>query len=120
MPDPPGKGSAIFRIGLKDILRQTIPAVEKYRKHHPKANIVVPVVRIVPVAMGTTNILMIIVVRPAAKNAVPRADPFAALKIIFFCRNFEPRAQQLPDFNFHCRHVLVLSGRKPSPAHCQP
>lgn len=44
--------------------------LEKRGHHHPKADIVVPVVRIVPVAVRTTRVPLIIVERATAQNTV--------------------------------------------------
>ncbi len=47
----------------------TVPAGEKCGQQHPETNIVVPVVRIVPVAVSAPHVPVRIVERPATKNA---------------------------------------------------
>jgi ribulose bisphosphate carboxylase small subunit len=46
-----------------------MPAMEECRQHHPKPYIVVPVVRVVPVAIGTAQVLLIVVERPPTNHA---------------------------------------------------
>jgi hypothetical protein len=43
--------------------------------HHPKPNIVVPVVRVVPVAVRTTHVPLIVVERAATQHAVAFGPP---------------------------------------------
>ena len=46
------------------------PAVEKRRQNQTKSDVVVPVVRIVPVAVGATEVPVVIKVGAAANHAV--------------------------------------------------
>jgi hypothetical protein len=43
--------------------------------HHPKSDVVVPVVRVVPVAIGTPHVPVVIVERPAPQHTVPVSLP---------------------------------------------
>jgi hypothetical protein len=67
----PGIGSAIFHLGMESSTseRHAMPVTEKCGKHNSKTKVVVPVVGIVPVTVGTTNIIMIIVERAATNNS---------------------------------------------------
>ena len=74
----PGIGSAIFspRLGSpNDEPPGNSGVKEKCAQHDTKTDVVIPVVRIVPVARGTTDVPVIIVERPAAKNTVARTYP---------------------------------------------
>jgi hypothetical protein len=62
----------MFHLGPKE--QSTPPGnagVETREHHHPKADVRVPVVRMVPVAVGAAHVLMIVPKRAAPQHAVP-------------------------------------------------
>jgi hypothetical protein len=93
-------------------------------ENDPKTNVVVPVVRIVPVTGRAADIVGFIVVSAAAQDTVTSAWPHnhdaKHRKLLFLGRLFLPAAQQTPDFRNHQRGVLVLPLVEPSPLYRQP
>lgn len=114
----PGIGSAIYRFGQKPLSQRASgnSAGEKCGQHHTKTHVVVPVVRIVPIAAGTTHVPVIIVERPATNNTgalnlspekiregtalIPPPD----LNAYLF-----PPTQQTTDLNHHFGNMLILT-----------
>ena len=66
---PPARNSMILE-------RRAFPAGEKCAQHHTKPDVVVTVVRIVPVPIRAPDVPVIVVERPAANNAVCSDPPF--------------------------------------------
>jgi len=94
--------------------------------HYPKTVVVVPVIGIVPVAAGTAGIPVIIVVRAAAQHPVvcgqrPRRQRQVSIRTVALLnrllrkRDFDPTAQQAPDFGHHFGSVLILAWFEPIP-----
>ena len=84
------------------------------RRHHhnTKTDIVVPVVRVVVVAIRTTHVPLIIVERAAAQHTddvfgLPRQNALA-LKL-YAASLFKPTAQQFSRFFHHQGYMFVLS-----------
>ena len=91
--------------------------------HTPKPDVVVAVVRIVPVAVGAAHVPMIIVEGAAAQHLVVcERIPHKQQELFGFSLrmcDLDPAAQQLPDLGHHAGRVLVLAGGQPFPAGCQ-
>lgn len=81
------------------------------RHHHTKPDVVVPVVRVVPVAVRTAHVPLIIVERAAAQHTddvfgLPRRSVLALE--LYAALLFTPASKQFADFLQHERHVLIL------------
>ena len=81
---------------------------------HPKTSIVVPVVRVVPVAVRTARVVRFIVERPTTQHTgACLARPFTCRRSFPVSDSFQPAAQQTPHL-VHSFAGMVLVGFNPS------
>lgn len=101
----PGMRPAIFLIGPQPrILRlrsghaAILAGQEKRGDHHPKTDVVVPVVRVVPVAVRTADVPLIVVERAAAQHTVIHGHiPATAAKPrVAYCVTFRQPPSRRP------------------------
>lgn len=91
-----------------------ISGSERSERNYTKTDVVVAVVRIVPVAVRATDVVIVIVERAAPKNTVlVSRSPLPAGSML-------PPTQKLADFVYHGGYMLILSLRKPFPSLCKP
>ena len=105
--------------------RQTLSCCrEKRGRNHPKTDVVVPVVRVVPVAEGAAHVVLIVVERAATQHTQRlRARPYIAgrcdrgMPVSLPGRGrperrsggFQPTAEQSAHLGRHFGHVPILT-----------
>ena len=92
----------------------------------PKTVVVVPVVRVVVVAVGATHVVLIVVERPATQHTTSQPVPATPatqageLPYVTAQSPFCHAAQQPPQLGHHAADVLILAVIEPAQAMGQP
>ena len=87
--------------------------------NNSKPVVPVPVVWVVPVAVGATSVGRFIVEGTAAKSVSISLASGTKWNFVLRMRDLFPAAQQAANFRDHNGHVLVLARCQPFPARCQ-